>query len=256
MRAAAGGSERRMVRRTAASVRRAATSALRQRSRAGDAIGTQDAIQSLDVLRQTGQLGFFARLKASWTTWRALRRSLRTARRAAKRGDLQRAYENIAVVAERDGDSRRVRRATQNLYQRSLSYAWRAARAGDSQSAYSALEFAAQLAPARTAFAFDREAERVMKRAAERGIPRLAREATRAYRRGQVDHAVALVREARMLQQTTGVVPGRSARRSLERTAALLGPRLTAPAATPTPVSAPAAGQQRTAVDIMTGRGQ
>jgi hypothetical protein len=208
-------------------VRKAAFRMTKARSKAGDAIGTRDALDGLSVLKDAGRLGTFQRWRAARARGKAFKRAASIGRKAARHGDLARAMENYELARDmRGAEHSRVAKTARKIYDGSFKTAKRMAKTGDTQSTWDALQYAATIAD-RANLQFDQaRADKMMQKAFTKAVPVLVKTAKYHYKNGAHDHAAAALFEAIEIQREMGVKPGMITRNRQRRLTQRLMPRM------------------------------
>jgi hypothetical protein len=188
--------------RTERKIRKAGVRAAIDRSRAGDPVGTQDALVGLDALRGRGSLGAYGRARTAIAKRRAVNRLLDRAERPRRVQDLTTAEQQLEVAAQHRGRNHRsIRSARKALYNRSMRLARKAANKGEMQNVETALVTAGRLAPQVGAKRFAKKAERYLKTAAEKAVPELITTAQKQFKERDYEQAAQTLFFAMTLQE-------------------------------------------------------
>ena len=217
--------ERFAVWRTTRAVKNAALKGAEKRSKLGSIEGTADAVNALAILESKGKLGVVGRWQKARATKRAFSNIRKNASRALKAGELEAAGQNFAFAAELRPGTRQTKSMAKNLVKESFQMAAAYAKAGDSQLTWNVLEMAAAIAQEGGAKFSNKNAQKLMNKAFANALPVLTKSAESAFKSGEVDQAMGMLAEARMIRSTGTAKASRRVAKRQDRLAKKLGPR-------------------------------
>jgi hypothetical protein len=201
---------------------------LQARSAKGDAVGSEDARQSLTTLR-TNKLMWLANWRAARAENRAFKNILGAAKHAGRLGNLAQARDNLSYAAQLRGQSNvRVAKGIRTLYKQSMKTAAKKAWQGDFQSTHLALQTAASAAEAGGGRFDVGHAQKLMKRAFRYAVPNLITMADLSWRRGDSDGAALALQQSMEIQRSEGIRPNFVLAHRQRKLLAHLGPRIAA----------------------------